>query len=233
VGRFLKDYRFSRFAAQTREEVFNEVYRKKMWTGGSAKPSGAGSYGEMAEQYLHYIGRFIDSKAVDSIVDVGCGDFNIGSKLSRYVKRYIALDVSSEIIERNKITYAELSNVEFQQLDACSDQIPLADLVIVRQVLQHLTNAEIEDLLSNVEKSGTKYVIIVEHHYDLDKSQVTNIDLQAHGPYTRVEHRSGVNIMEPPFSKEAKLVERIPIPFAPDEFLYMFLWEPTRSRKAN
>ena len=51
------------------------------------------------------------------MLDVGCGDFNIGSQLYEYTKKYIAIDVVDELIYRNKLKYKSI-NLEFYVLDS-------------------------------------------------------------------------------------------------------------------
>jgi hypothetical protein len=75
----------------------------------------------------------------------------------------------------------------------------------VRQVLQHLSNREIELILKNIESSNTKYALIVEFMPSRSIYEGPNIDLMSHGPLIR--SRSAVEIDKPPFSRDAKIVD--------------------------
>ena len=95
------------------------------------------------------------------MVDLGCGDFTIGSQLRKYCKKYVAVDVFDEIIINNKIKFSNLE-VDFRVLDITSDELPDGDICFLRQVLQHLSNDNIKKFLSLM--SGKyKYLILTEH----------------------------------------------------------------------
>jgi hypothetical protein len=79
-------------------------------------------------------------------VDLGCGDFNVGSQLRPYCSEYVACDIVQSLIERNKLKFAD-RGVEFRALDMASDPLPAGDVVFIRQVLQHMSNAQILALL--------------------------------------------------------------------------------------
>jgi hypothetical protein len=74
--------------------------------------------------------------------------------------------------------------------------MPNADLCLVRQVMQHLSNAEISRLLGKLKKYP--YVIVAEHYPETEG--MPNIDI-VHGSNTRIEkHGSAVYLDKPPFS---------------------------------
>jgi hypothetical protein len=193
-------------------EAFDEVYRKKMWKQGDSL-SGLGSEGELAGQYLSFLESYIDTHNIKSIGDAGCGDFAIGSRICGRVESYIGLDVSGFIIERNKRAFGNLKNVSFAQCDLTDTIFPETDLVCIRQVLQHLTNAQIALILANLQKSpGWRRVLITEDVSDpLDDSRA-NADLAAHTVDTRVNHGGGVFIDRPPFNIAARRVKSIQAP---------------------
>ena len=104
------------------------------------------------------------------MVDGGCGDFSIGSRLASKFDEYLALDVSSRIVEINKSRYADLcasGRVTFGFMDMTSTTFPPTDLVLIRQVLQHLTNAQIQKILNNIEASQWRRVLITEQVFNL------------------------------------------------------------------
>lgn len=87
----------SHFAGMSTAQVFDEIYRKKLWGGDGELCSGSGSRGAPAWQYVDAVTSFINGYPVDSILDIGCGDFFIGKaiieRLGQHVK-YIGIDVS-------------------------------------------------------------------------------------------------------------------------------------------
>ena len=60
------------------------------------------------------------------------------------------------MIDRNKSAYPEISFVE---LDLLNDVLPSVDLIICRDCLFHFPNADIEKALSNIKKSGSKFLL--------------------------------------------------------------------------
>jgi hypothetical protein len=128
------------------------------------------------------------------LCDLGCGDFNIGKELVKYSKKYIAIDIVPELIVHNKKTF-KAENLEFHSLDIAEDELPAADCVILRQVLQHLSNAEIKSVVEKL--YDYKYVILTEHlpeeNFEANKNIIS-------GQGIRLKKQSGVNLLAPPFN---------------------------------
>jgi len=209
-GRLAKR-RMRTYSKLTAEQAFDRIYERGTWSNGGQELSGGGSYGEVAEKYIEYVAGFIEAHEIKTILDVGCGDFNIGARIAAHAERYYAVDVSGKIIALNRSRYAALSNVEFHQADACLDALVKTDLLTVRQVLQHLTNNQIEMILRNIERTAPRYVLIAEHLGDQTGSFRPNLDLPNHSADTRVVIGSGVVLNAPPFSRAAELVAEIPL----------------------
>ena len=179
----------------------HQIYELNLW-GGTAFDfySGSGSHdNEIVNPYLESIISFLEKHNRPLIVcDLGCGDFNIGKQLTKYSKKYIAIDIVKTLIDRNKKLY-QADNLEFYCLDIAKDELPVADCIILRQVLQHLSNVEI---LSTVKKlSNYKYIILTEH---LPIGDFTpNKDIIS-GQGIRLKQHSGVNLLRAPFNLEIK-----------------------------
>ena len=149
------------------------------------------------------------TKSIKTLVDLGCGDFNIGSKLVENVKKYVGVDVVPELIEFNQSKFSA-KDVTFKLLDITTDKLPKGDLVIVRQVLQHLTNKQIEDVLGKIQKSYRHFVLT--EHLPKRKNFRQNVDIPT-GPSIRANINSGLLIEEPPFSFEClerKVLSEVP-----------------------
>lgn len=205
VGEIVVRHRSKRLAGMTVRNAFNEIYRKKMWQQG-ASLSGLGSEGKWAEDYLAVVGAYLNSVGARSVVDAGCGDFSIGSRIAPNVDSYIGLDISSFIVNRNRELYSNVNNVEFHQFDLINDPLPNADVLLVRQVLQHLSNKQIESALQNIEASGIKRILITEHSMKADTIVAPNLDLKSHSVATRISLGSGVDIGKPPFSRPRQII---------------------------
>ena len=79
-------------------------------------------------------------------MSLGCGDFNVGAQLRDLCGAYIACDIVELLIAYNRERFAELG-VDFRRLDIIDKPIPEGDVIILRQVLQHLSNSQIATAL--------------------------------------------------------------------------------------
>ncbi len=154
-------------AVRSNEEVFGEIYREKKWSddkaAGEAFCSGTGSTTEsIVEPYITAISKELRSFASPvRVVDLGCGDFRVGSRLVPLCGHYTAVDVVPDLIAHLKATYQQ-HNLEFLHLDITHAPLPDGDVCLVRQVFQHLSNSQIEAVLAKMTRLFTSY--ITEHH---------------------------------------------------------------------
>lgn len=195
------------------KEAFRNIYKTKAW-GNDGTPffSGGGSRGQAMEQYCAFVIDFIRDHRVRSIVDLGCGDFAVGKRIVESSGiLYTGVDVVPELIEHHKQTIKH-PNVNFQCADITWEPVPKADLCLIRQVFQHLSNHEIEKVLSNLPRLS--WILISE---DVPvRPKLFNRD-KLHGPDVRSYYGSGVYVELPPFCR--KVVRRWEIPLAYDSVL--------------
>jgi SAM-dependent methyltransferase len=185
-------------------EAFSAIYRSHAWGSIEDRPfcSGDGSIREEAVgPYCVMIREFITANNIRRVVDLGCGDFAVGSRFTGPSVDYVGIDVVPDLIRYNQEHFAA-PGVEFRCMNIIEDELPQGDLCLVRQVLQHLSNAQIQQTLRSLRLY--RYVIATEHVYagaglrrNRDKPQ---------GPGTRIPRRSGVFLESSPFNCPAKLV---------------------------
>jgi hypothetical protein len=189
---------------QSPAELFGAIYRQKHW-GGEDRDfySGSGSYApDVIEPFVaavrSYLGAFPNPPIV---VDLGCGDFAAASRLVDLAQHYCACDVVPELIARNRRMFA-LPNLSFHLVDGVTDPLPSGDVVIVKQVLQHLRNDQISAIVRRLAQFPVW--IICEH---LPSGEfVPNRDKLASG-YTRLELNSGIVLTETPFRVAPKTTD--------------------------
>jgi SAM-dependent methyltransferase len=188
-------------------ETFRRIYNTKAWGDeGERFHSGAGSRGQIAEHYCSSVIRFIQEHRVRSVVDLGCGDFSVGSVIQKATGvRYVGIDVVPELIEHLTNT-VQSPLISFDCLDITRDLLPQADLCLIRQVLQHLSNQEIDQILRNL--GGFSSVLISEQVPAYPQS--INHD-KPHGPDVRGIYGSGVYVEKPPFSIEVEELWSFPL----------------------
>jgi SAM-dependent methyltransferase len=186
------------FSDLTNQEIFSIIYKNKLWNPDYEMDfnSGPGSHDpKIIQQYVDSILKYFKSLIKElRILDLGCGDFYTGSQLFKYTKNYIGIDVVNELIERNKKLY-NAKNLDFYSLDIVTDELPDGDCVLLREVLQHLTNDEVSTTLNKLNKY--KFVIITE---SIPFGKFPENLEKIKGPETRAYLNSGVVVDKPPFN---------------------------------
>lgn len=181
--------------------AMEQVYKLKLWGDNTADfYSGEGSHQpEIINPYIEAVKSFLTSFRKPLVVcDLGCGDFNIGKELVKYTEKYIAVDIVTDLIIHNKKNFKD-ENLEFHCLNIVVDTLPAADCVILRQVLQHVSNAEVQSVLSKL--ADFKYVILTEHLPTGDF--IPNKDIIS-GQGIRIKKQSGLNVLVSPFNFQVK-----------------------------
>ena len=182
------------------EDVFNEIYAKNEWGGGPGEiSSGSGSRGKAAEVYIQTINAFVTQHGIKSIVDIGCGDFYIARQILDLAGpgiSYSGLDVARIVVETNNQKFAR-NGVAFHWANAVTDELPAADLCLVRQVFQHLSNKQISAILPKLLRY--KWAIITEHYPSPADFKAFNLD-KPQGSDTRLFDGSAVYLDRPPFN---------------------------------
>jgi hypothetical protein len=183
------------------KDAMEQVYAMNLWGGENAEfYSGDGSHKpEMVDPYVDAVSSFLRSfDDLLTVCDLGCGDFNVGKELVKHTSKYVAADIVPDLITRNKKKY-QAGHLEFHCLDIANDDLPDGDCALVRQVLQHLSNAEIQQIVKKL--ADFEYVILTEHIPEEDFTP--NVDIIS-GQGNRLKKQSGVNITAPPFNFKAE-----------------------------
>ena len=201
------DLEIRKYKKKSNYQIFKEIYEKKIWSPDAIKNkykfySGIGSHHEeFTLEYIEKVSKFLKNfNTKPSVVDLGCGDFFIGSKLRQFCSKYTAIDIYDDLINLNKSTYKDY-NVDFIALDITRNSLPSADICFIRQVLQHFSNSSIRKLLNSI-NGKYKYLILTEH---LPQGNfIPNKDIST-GPFIRIHKNSGVVLTAEPFN--VKVIE--------------------------
>ena len=181
---------------ETPATIFGRIYREKNWGGPDCDfYSGSGSYvPDVIEPYISAVRAFLSKlPAAPEVVDIGCGDFTAAGRIVDLARHYHACDVVPDLIDRNRRLFPS-HHVTFHRLDATVDALPHGDVVIVKQMFQHLSNEHISAVLP---KLLCYPVWIVSEHVPFGSFK-PNRDIQT-GGYTRLLLNSGVVLTEKPF----------------------------------
>jgi SAM-dependent methyltransferase len=188
------------------KEAMEQVYEMKLWGDNQSDfYSGVGSHHlEIVHPYIETVKSFLQSFKNPLVVcDLGCGDFNVGKELVKHTKKYVAVDIVTDLIAHNKEKFIE-ENLEFQCLDIAVDDFPSGDCALLRQVLQHLSNFEVQNIVSKL--TDFKYVILTEHLPEGDFEP--NKDIIS-GQGIRLKKQSGLNLLASPFNFKVKAEKQL------------------------
>lgn len=212
-------------ASRAPETVFGDIYANGIWGDGEEPNSGSGSDDAVSAPYVDLIRALITDKGIGSVVDLGCGDFRVGRRLIDLPIDYTGVDVVPALVARNTAAFGS-ERLRFACLDITRDPLPAADLCIVRQVLQHLSNDQIAKVLARL--GQYRHVVIAEHHPA--RLLKPNLDKDT-GADTRIDFDSGVYLEHPPFSvSNATILAKTPLlPLLREgEYLAIYLIERTQ-----
>lgn len=164
----------------TTANVFDDIYRNSVW----GFQSGPGSDPVAAKPWIDTVNTLLMQPDINKVLDIGCGDWRLGEQYNLKGKHYIGIDVSDEAlaIARKKAKHGAI----FMQNDAATMEWPEADLILIKDVLQHLPNASIKIIMDNI-LSHAKYALICN-------------DIGTGNSDTHVGGHRGLNLQDAPFN---------------------------------
>ena len=186
--------------------AMSQIYDKNLWGGNPAEfYSGEGSHDPgLVIPYIDVVSNFLKSfEAPITVCDLGCGDFNVGKDLVAFTAHYHAIDIVPALMEHNQAKF-QLPNLTFHCLDVAVDKLPSGDCALVRQVLQHVSNQEVHQILEKL--SHYRYVIITEHlpfgDFEPNKDKIS-------GQGIRLKQNSGIDVLAAPFHWKVNEVKQL------------------------
>ena len=151
------------------KEVFSKIYKEGLWQGGS----GDGSKIENVREYVDVLQKYIDKPEINTVIDLGCGDWQFSKFLDLSSVLYLGVDVVDSVIDSNIELYSA-SNIDFISRDIITYELPQVDLIICKDVLQHLSNRDVISVLIKIIKSS-KFALITN---DFNSESTSNIDIE-------------------------------------------------------
>jgi len=185
-------------AAVTLGLDFTEIYQTNFW-GSRESRSGHGSTMEQTAQIRATLPQLFHELGVKTLLDIPCGDFYWMQHIIAQSRNilYIGGDIVSDMIASNEKAFGSETKegmVEFRLLDVLKDNLPRADLVLVRDCLVHLRLADALEAIQNIKRSGATYLLSTTF-----PEHVTNSDDFICGVWRTV------NLERPPFNFPAPL----------------------------
>lgn len=135
------------------EKIFSSIYANNDWICGS----GEGSTPANTMQYRQYLQKFLSEKGIRTVVDFGCGDWQFCRLMDWSNVRYLGIDIVPAIIRKNRQAFGR-EHISFIHAEAWDSPLPAADLLIVKDVLQHWPIAMIQSFLRTID--SFRYALI-------------------------------------------------------------------------
>lgn len=175
----------------TTEAIFSNLYATA-WCG----TSGHGSREEYTREYRAFLHGFMRARGVTSVVDIGSGDWEIGRLIDWGGIDYTGIEAVRGVMERTKAHF-EKPGVRFSHGDALAMDLPPAEMAIVKDVLQHLSNADIARLWGRLTSTYPTVLVI----NDCSPHGEPNVDVPTGGC-------RGLELAKPPFSFQVQRLLR-------------------------
>lgn len=175
--------------------AFEKIYRDADWgkNAGGIGNSGTGSTVEATALYRQYLETFLKTHDIHSVVDAGCGDWEFSQKIDWTGIDYKGYDIVAKLVEQDTARYGK-PNIHFFVGNIVEDDLPKADLLISKHVLQHLPNSDVKKFL---DKQLKKYKhVLLTNGVDATYLSALNTDIKP-GEYRELD------ITRPPFDVPA------------------------------
>jgi SAM-dependent methyltransferase len=137
---------------------FENIYKTNAWGLGS----GVGSLPLNNIEYMKFVQEFVLRNRISSVVDFGCGDWQFSQFMNWSGVTYTGIDVVAGLVEENQRRYGG-HRVEFRLFTAIHD-VPSADLLLCKDVLQHLPNGLVKEYL-NCLKAKFQYLLLTNDEW--------------------------------------------------------------------
>lgn len=155
----------------TLRSAFRSVYEHQVWGNGS----GPGSSPANTIEYRAFVERFLKANAIRHVTDLGCGDWQFSYLIDWGYTEYLGIDVVPELVAKNRAKFAS-SSIRFEEFTSI-ENIPGGDLLLSKEVLQHLPNQTVAE-----------YLVVIQRRYrfalltnSVGLAPKANIDIQPGG----------------------------------------------------
>jgi hypothetical protein len=144
-------------SASTHEPIFRE-HSQLCRRHRSESVSGPGSSMEQTREIRERLPLTLAHLGVHSLLDLPCGDFNWMRHVQLGSLDYVGVDVQRDLAALNQAVHGD-SRRRFVRADILHDALPAAEAILCRDLLPHLSYAEIATALRNFKRSGATWLI--------------------------------------------------------------------------
>lgn len=147
--------------------------------------SGVGSFQRATVEIVRWLPRVFRKYSIESVLDCPCGDFNWMKNVNLSSVNYLGLDIVQEIVDNNNRLYSK-ANIRFAQHDIISNIPPVADLVICRDLLFHLTNDQQVAVINNFRAANIRYIITTTYPWVTANNDLTKEEKAAQWGFRQI-----------------------------------------------
>jgi SAM-dependent methyltransferase len=178
---------------QSLVEPFQGIYASDSWALGS----GPGSLSTINTPLIELLERFIRDNSVRRIVDFGCGDWQWMSQVDLAGTEYFGFDVVAGVLAKNAAAHKS-QNVQFALTPDNLSDLPEGELIVFKDVLIHLPNAYVSELLAYA-RQKYRFILAINNETDNPSEYNSEIEFGGFRP---------VDLARPPFSMRCATVLR-------------------------
>jgi hypothetical protein len=133
---FKEEHWLSEFGSTNNaESVFTKMYY-------ADKFCGEGSTAQNTREYRAFLKKFLKDHNIHSVVDLGCGNWEFSKLINWNGIDYTGSDIVAALISNNKKLFSKPS-INFVHSNLLDADLPKADLLICKDVLQHLPTSDV------------------------------------------------------------------------------------------
>lgn len=141
--------------------VFTDIYKNRKWRFGS----GSGSRAMNTKLYRKFLQDYMKKHGIKTVLDFGCGDWQSSKLISWKGIDYIGVDAVKFLVDENQRKYGK-KDVNFKYIKNWSE-LPKADLIIMKDVLQHWPQKDVIKFLPKIKKYPHNLITNTLKTYDI------------------------------------------------------------------
>lgn len=147
------------------KDFYTRVYEENLWQSAESA-SGNGSDSSHTQELINGLRPFLDKHQIASILDCPCGDWAWMQHVDLSGIKYFGADIVDLMIFENAKRFSR-PGVSFSVMDILEDDLPKVDVVLARDVFIHFRHELIGRAITNIKRSGSKY-LLTTHHTDIN-----------------------------------------------------------------
>lgn len=159
------------------EETFTRIHATNLW-GAADSRSGLGSELDATQHLRAAVPALLATLGATSLLDVPCGEFGWLNQADLEGIAYTGADIVEALVARNTARYAGPRR-RFLHLDITRDALPVADVVLCRDCLVHLSYANIALAFEQIRLSGSRYLLTTTFPQQDENEEIQDGDWRA------------------------------------------------------